>query len=192
MKPHFLLSPGTPKNDDSPEYLVPDKTDNPLLELVHEAEPEDNGEYITIVTGDGAEVGSPVPASLLAETELESVLSSKVNNKKKTTVPRRRTKKETAPPLLAPKVTGIRKVERKKRPTLSKDGADHVLSSNEFLFDIDLDKFVLHLLIFSLAFAKTDRFVTGYTDFKILDKFKEFIFFDSVWQALSIYIRNIY
>lgn len=171
LKPHFLLSSGTPKSGDSPEYLVPDKTDNPLLELVHDAEPDENGEYITIVTGDGTEVGSPVPASLLAETELESVLGSKAN-KKKTTTPRRRTRKETAPPLPAPKITGIRKIERKKKPTLSKCNADNVLSSNEFLFDIDLDKFVLTLFNFLLVLAKIDQFVTGYTHFKICMNFK--------------------
>lgn len=155
LKPQFLFSSGTPESDDSPEYLVPDKTDNPLLELVHEAEPDENSEYITIVAGDGTEVGSPVPASVLAET----VLSSKVNcnNKKKMTASRRRTKKEMATSLSVPKISGIKKIDRKKKPTLSQD---NVLSSNEFLFDIDLDKFVLHFYNFSVS-IKVNYFLTG-------------------------------
>lgn len=151
LKSHFLLSQGAHKSGDSPEYLVPDKTDNPLLELVHEAEPDEDGEYITIVTGDGGgDVGSPVPASLIAEAQLESALASRAAGRKKTAAaaaaPRRRPRREAIPTPALPKIAAVRSVERKKRPSPCKDDdttAENVLGSNEFLFDIDLNKFVL-------------------------------------------------
>lgn len=63
----FLISqPVMVPGRHSPEYVIPDSTDNPLMELVQESvtDDDDDSDYITVVDTDGSEMvaqSSPEP-----------------------------------------------------------------------------------------------------------------------------------
>lgn len=125
---HFLISQPTIPHHRSPEYLIPDSTDNPLMELVHETVTDDD-DYITVMAGDNADmsnVNSPEPAVI-------------DRTKKRNT---RKNIRKAAPPRanVAKSIASKPKAEPKKRPVVPVTEQNETVNTNDFLVDIDLAK----------------------------------------------------
>lgn len=139
---HFLVTqPGTELRK-SPEYLIPEQTDDPLMELVHETEADDGKEYITVVTDDGTEIFSDSISPMMLSAPVVPDTSTKTTNKKRTPTTRRKSTKRTVasavPMAPKPKSDGRRKPTNVANEKPEKV-ADSV-RSEDFLFDIDLQK----------------------------------------------------
>lgn len=152
MSTHFLITQPRPKTRNSPEYLIPEQTDNPLMELVHETEAEEEGEYITLLTDDGTTEVLPdvvSPATVIpAEADTST---STTTGRKRTSTARRKSTKKTTPLIVSnaskSKPDGKRKTniptknsDKFEKTTLSSEKVNSAIRSEDFLFDVNLQK----------------------------------------------------
>lgn len=125
---HFLISQPSVPQRHSPEYLIPDNTDNPLMELVHETVADDDSGFITVVANeDGDLVTASSPEQVVIDKTKRR--SARRNAKKNTQLQ----VVKTAPPK--------QKVENKRKPPPPpKEKSNETVTSNDFLVDIGLAK----------------------------------------------------
>lgn len=150
---HFLASRNRRvARSKSPEYLIPEQTDNPLLELVHDTElavddddDDDDNNYVTIAAGggdDGAELNDAnITLKLVNDPRSSATYNLVPTLKNKVPIRRRHyAKKESVLARSADKKpTSVQKTDRKKK--LASDSGERVASTgNEFLFGLDMNK----------------------------------------------------
>lgn len=147
---HILIPHCITSEQNSPEYLVPERTDNPYMELIHDTESEDNNDYITIVTNEGDDnLEDGIPVTLVSKNPSKS--STNKTSFRRRNLGRKKMKKEI-PTNLNVKLAVPKKTEKKKKaptPTILKENTNTV-SSDDFLFDIGLTKFVKYFLYYFL------------------------------------------
>lgn len=152
MSTHFLITQARPKSRNSPEYLIPEQTDNPLMELVHETEADEDGEYITLLTDEGTTevLSDAVSPATVIPTEVDTSTSITASRKRTSTARRKSTKKATS--LIVSnasksKPDGKRKTnistkssDKFEKTTLSSEKVNNTIRSEDFLFDVNLQK----------------------------------------------------
>lgn len=151
MSPHFLISQPNSSRRRPSEYLIPEQTNNPLLELVHEAEgDDDDDDYITVLAEDGTEIlpdNACIPTTIIANDPNDGTAFSRSRSGRKIQLePRRKSATRKNVEVVGVKAPIQKTKQNTKKKTASvaidvnngKGDVSNTMQSDEFLFDLNL------------------------------------------------------